>query len=196
MSFDEIESSRSRGIPDMLFKFVLGNSVYAYTDAETPIVFEAQEYTPTAIDYDAVSSSGSLDKTAMSIRMPHDLDVAELFRVFPPSDVVGVTIFQGHSDSEFLAVYGGRVLSGSYEDSLATLRCEPVSTSMRRPGLRMRYQYGCPHALYGPACGLNREDFSFTHTVVEVANGRITLADGWEGSRELRDTWPQSVEQP
>lgn len=185
MSYDQYESSRHLGSPDTLYKFTFDTNVYAYTDAEYPITFLGVTYEPIPIDRDPVSTSGTLDKASTGIRVPRDSEVAELFRVSPPSEIVGVTIFQGHDgdpDSEFLAVYVGRVLSCGREDSVATLRCEAINTAMRRPGLRQRYQYGCPHALYGTACGVSRASYERTISVAGVATGVVTLADGWEGS--------------
>lgn len=98
---------------------------------------------------------------------------------------VGLTIFQGHDGDpavEFLAVWSGRVISGSRKGIVATLVCEPVSTSMKRPGLRRRYQYGCPHALYGPQCGANRDAFSVTAAVMAVSGATVTFDNGWNGA--------------
>jgi len=183
MSFGSRENSRSLGSPDTLYRFTVFTDVYAYTDAEEPITFNGISYMPLAIDRDSVSTSGSLDKSQIKINVPHDCEVAELFRVFPPSEVVGVTIFQGHygdPDSEFLAIYSGRVVSAPREGSEASLACEPINTSMRRPGLRQRYQYGCPHALYGPQCRADRNQFTWTRQVIAISGAQLTMEPGWE----------------
>jgi len=183
MTFLSRESSRSLGMPDTLVRFTSGTNVYAYTDSEEPITFASVEYKPIPVSRDAVTSSGTLDKSTMKIQLPIDSDIAELFRIFPPSEVVGVAIFQGHADDgEFLSVWSGRVLSCARGDSVATLACEPVSTSMRRPGLRRRYQYGCPHVLYGPYCRANQEDFTVSAGVAEVDGTFLTMDAGWHAA--------------
>lgn len=185
MSFETYETSRTQGGPQTLYRFSYQSQVFAYTDAEVSIIFEGTEYQPIPVDRGALSSSGSLDKTALSIDMPHDTGIAELFRVFPPSDVVVVTVFQGHDsypEIDFLSVWTGRVLSASRQRTTCTLVCEPISTSMKRPGLRRRYQYGCPHALYGTQCGVNRADFSVTATVQSTSGATVTLETGWNGA--------------
>lgn len=185
MSFDVLERSRSRGRPQTLYRFQYGDIVYGYTDAEDTITVAGQDYLPEPVDRGALNSSGSLDKAALTLNVKRDNAVAELFRVFPPSDVVTVTIFQGHDSDpavEFLAVWTGRVISCGREGSMAALLCEPVSTSLKRPGLRRRWQYPCPHALYGPQCGVNRAAFT-VETMVSGINGAVvSLPTGWNGA--------------
>jgi hypothetical protein len=185
MSFTEYEESRSLGQPDTLYRFTIGNSVYAYTDGEDAVVYASVTYQPIPIDRDSVSTSGTLDKSSLKVMMPHDTPIAELFKVFPPSEVVALTIFQGHGNdeaNEYSAIWVGRVLSCKREGSEASLDCEPISTSMRRTGLRIRDQYQCMHALYGPSCGVNRAAFTSTATVVGINGAFVTLASGWNGS--------------
>ncbi|MEG3175855.1 phage BR0599 family protein [Sphingomonas sp. RB3P16] len=185
MSFPTYETSRSLGQPDILIRFTSGDNVYGYTDAEEAITFAGTTYEPLPLDRDAVTSSGNLDKSTFRITLPVSAPIAELFRVFPPSEVVSCVMLQGHGsdpDHQFIAVWSGRVLSCSRAKSRATLSCEPISTSMRRPGLRRRYQYGCPHVLYGPYCRADRAAFSVTATVVAVNGTYITMAAGWPGA--------------
>lgn len=182
MAFEDLETSRALGAPITLYKFSTAAQVYGYTDADDVVAFEGDDYQPIPIDRDSVTTSGTLDKAALTIRVPHDVPIAELFRVFPPSEVVGLTIFQGHvGETEFLAIWVGRVLSCAREGSEASLSCEPVSTSMKRPMLRGRYQYQCRHALYGPKCRLIRSEHEVTATVVTASNGFVTFGDGWNG---------------
>ena len=185
MTFSARETSRSRGVPQTLFLFSYQGRAMAYTDAENAISHVGVEYRPVPIERNSISTSGTLDKVTLSVSLPHDTEIAELFRVYPPSDVVTVTVFQGHyddPDAEFLAVWTGRVISCTREKTTAKLTAEPVSTSMRRPGLRRRWQYGCPHALYGPECRASREANTVVATVTDVGRSVITLDAGWEGS--------------
>lgn len=182
MSFAARENSRSLGEPDTLFRFTSGGAVYGYTDAEQPISFGGVTYQPIPVDRDSVTSSGTLDKTTLKIVMPTDTPVVELFRVYPPSEVVGVTIFQGHSfDLDFKAAWSGKALSCSRAYHKATIACEPISTSMKRPGLRRRYQRGCPHVLYGDRCRILRENFSRNTVVATVDGPYVTLPSGFNG---------------
>lgn len=183
MPFAEIEDSRSLGEPDSLYRFSMGDQVWRYTDSEDAQTVGGETYEPIPIDRDAVNTSGTQDKSALTVRLPEDSPVPMLYRYFSPPERVGLVIFQGHGgDGETLAIWVGRVLSSKVEGSEAALNCEPVSTSMKRPGLRVRDQYQCMHALYGPSCRANRAEFTRTATVVDIDGRTITLSNGWEGA--------------
>lgn len=183
MTFESREISRTLGEPINLYRFSLGDTVYPYTDAEQAVAFNGDIYNPIPIDRAPLSASGSLDKAALTVSMPQETEVAELYRVYPPTDAVSLVIFQGHhAESEFLVIWSGRVLSCARDGHEAELTCEPVSTSMRRPGLRRHYQYGCPHALYGPQCGANRAARTVTVNIVSVSGTSVNLTSGWEGA--------------
>jgi hypothetical protein len=195
MPFASIETSRHRGQPVTLYHFIYSETAYfAYTDAENPITRPSEIasgedviYEPIPIMRDAIVSSGTMDKSALAIRMPRDVELGDLFRVYPPAQVVTLIIRQGHlSDTddppEFLVIWSGRVLSVAREGDECVVSCEPVSSSLRRPGLRRHYQFGCPHVLYGPQCSANKATHSVSTTVSALSGTSITLPGGWNGS--------------
>lgn len=193
MTFSTYETSRQKGGPVTLYLFTYGNDgasppsdlVFAYTDAEQEITYSGQTYTPQPIFRENVTASGQLDKSTLQIRMPRNLSITNLFRVYPPTQVVSLVIRQGHvddADSEFLVVWSGRVLSVGREGDESIFACEPVSSSLRRPGLRRHYQIGCPHVLYGAQCRADKPSATVTGTVSAIDGLSVTLADGWEGS--------------
>ena len=185
MSFSTYETSRSRGRPVNLYFFRWGstpNSYHAYTDAENEIIHDGITYEPVPVMRGAIVSSGTLDKAALEIRMPLNLDFPSMFLAYPPPQVVTLTIRQGHlddTDAEFLVVWTGRVISTKREGNEAVFQGEPVSTSMRRNGLRRHYQYTCPHVLYGPHCRANEAAATSRTTVSEVYPGSVVLASNW-----------------
>jgi hypothetical protein len=198
MTFDAIETSRRRGEPVTLFLFVYGGEEgdspaplsYAYTDAEQAITYEGFTYDPVPVMRDAISSTGTLDKSALSVRLPRDIEFAEQFRVYPPTQVTTLIIRQGHlsdadSPREFLVCWSGRVLSVGREGDECVVTGEPISSSMRRPGLRRHYQLGCPHALYSQGTGMcNASEAAATvsATVASKSGTSVTLNSGWEGA--------------
>lgn len=193
MSFDALENSRYRGKPATLYLFIYGGSAgdspppnyFGYTDAEQQIVYGGFTYEPLPVMRDNVVSSGTLDRSALTIRMPRDAEISEEFRVYPPAQVMSLIIRQGHlgdSPLEFLVVWSGNVLSVGREGSECVLSCEPISSSLRRPGLRRHYQFGCPHVLYGAACKADKTTKTVSTTVSSTSNTSVTLPGGWNGS--------------
>lgn len=200
MSFASRETSRSKGQPTALFLFRYGAAVdqfYAYTNGVREKTHNLIDYQPVPISYGGVEASGTLDKKTLEVRTAITNEVAELFRVHPPSYPISLVIRRGHlndPDNEFLVEWSGRVLGCSREGSEAIFSCEPISTSMRRTGLRRHWQYGCPHALYGPQCNANKAAATTTQTLVQVGAAQIVLNDAWETEERARKAHGGMVE--
>jgi hypothetical protein len=177
MSFQEYEVSRDRGEPINLYLFEYGPGAgnrVGICDAEQPILFEGTTYQPEPIQRDTVKASGTLDRAALEIRTDRENPVAEMFRIYPPSQTVRLTIRQGHIGDparQYMVVWTGRVLNVKWENSECRLSCEPIATSLRRPGLRRRYQIACPHVLYGPICRANKVAATSVVTMNAAADG-------------------------
>lgn len=161
---------------------------FAYTDAETIITREGVSYLPIPIKREAITSSGTLDRSMLEISMAEGQAVADLFIAYPPAQVLNLIIREGHVGDDpndlrdFPVVWTGRVLGVAHPRNETKFTCEPVSTSIRRPGLRRNYQVPCPHVLYGSQCRANRKAATIESVVVAILGNRVTLTDGWEGS--------------
>lgn len=197
--FDFITKSRFFGRPIELYEFVYGDSAsdkYFFTDADYPIVKGSDTFLPVPISRSTSDNSGTLDKSTLEIRMQRDNPVAELFRVYPPNRALTLTIFQGEAedtDAEWKALWTGRVLAVGWEGSEAKMACEPISTAMRRVGLRRNYQYMCPHILYGPKCGKSKTNVAVsvlgsTSRTVTVSGSLGTVDHFVGGVFEWTDT--------
>lgn len=195
MSYDDRDGSREHGMPVNLLLFRYGAalpSVFGYTDAEQVVTHDNVTYVPAPVEAPAVQSSGSLDRKTLTLRVPSATDVAGLFRAYPPSYPVTLTILRGHlSDpdvpDEYVAIWVGRVLNGKHlgdGSQWCELTCEPIATALRRPGLRRRYQYLCPHVLYGNQCKSNKGAVTFsvlpkTPLVTYLGDSHIDLDPGF-----------------
>lgn len=141
---------------------------YAFCDGDVPITRAGITYQPWPIRHSDLHSAGDLDNADVTIDMALRNDFMSEFSAFPPSQVINVTIFQGHGEdlatlSNYPAIWLGRLGAFEVESSEVKVNCIPVSTSIQRPGLRRNYQLGCPHVLYGPQC--RAEKRSITRTV-------------------------------
>jgi uncharacterized phage protein (TIGR02218 family) len=183
--FEDNEESRYAGHPITLYYFRYGSApanYIAWTDNEETITYAGVDYLPHPIQRNAVNASGTLDKSDLTIQVPHDSALTELFRVWPPSQVVTLTISQGHlddDDNEFLVIWKGRVLSVNREITQATLTCQAMATALRRSGLRRNYQYGCPHVLYGTHCKANKAAATVTATISAINGNVLDFVPGW-----------------
>lgn len=192
MTFDAA-LKRERG-PSIyaLFEFKIADDViFRYTDADEPVWFQGEEYTPEPITYSDVVSDGTLKKATMDVESRYGLRPAKVFRVDPPSFVTTLSIWEANftdKDREFRLVWSGRVLNCKIEGAKAKFSCEPLSTTLSRPGLRRNYQRPCPHALYGGLCKAARVEQSVSWvsgtsnqwTVTKPASGYIS-SESYEG---------------
>ena len=182
------EGSRAKGAPIQLYLFRYGpgpGHVLGITDAEQPVIFDDLSYLPEPIRRDRIVANGTLDRSTLEVTTVRTSPVADFFRAFPPSHPIGLTIYSGHFDDpdvDYQAIWRGRVLGCAWEDDMAMLSCEPVSSQRRRTTLRTNYQYGCPLALYqqGPGmCNASKEDATHEATVAAVDGALVTLPAGW-----------------
>ncbi len=188
MTFAAYETSIQSGAPIELYEFTVGPTVYRYTTAPDDYTYQTKVYKALQITRSDIEESGELSKNELTVTAQRDLEVADLFRVAPPSEVVGLNIYRIHYDDpaqERKLHWTGRVLSASWSGPQTSLTCESIFTSLRRPGLRRNYGRLCPHVLYGAACGL--ADTSWRSEIVLTASteGTVTAteigaqADGW-----------------
>lgn len=193
MSFAARETSRSLAAPIALFLITYGpntGNVFCYTSGEDPVTFGGNTYTPLPVYSQDFIAAGSLDKASLEISIAKSAPIVAMFSPWPPPTVVTLQIFLSHvGETEFKPQWSGRVLSvrtgmdkGSDNQDDAVLLCEPISTSMRRTGLRANYQYGCPHVLYGTACGASQAAGTVTVAVSSVENPFVELPSGWNGA--------------
>ena len=191
MSYGSFEQSRAKGeIISLYHFFYVNNEEYLYTDAESDFstTLPGHTYKPMPIQRGNITTSGSLDKSSLEIRMPGTAGLADAFREYPPNEVVNVIIRQRHRDDpdgQAMVVFTGRVLGASWEGNEVKFSCEPISTALRRSGLRRHYQIGCPHVLYGTQCAASRAAATTPEIVVQGISGSTIflpvnwLPEGW-----------------
>lgn len=190
MSFSALETSRHLGRPVHLYQFkgtpdVEGEGMigpYGFTNGEDLITRDGIDYQPWPIKHGNLTVSGTLDKAALEVSMGRDSVLDDMFLAFPPSQVINLIIFRGHmgddpTPTNFPAEWSGRVRGVDFADYEVKFNCEPVSTSIRRPGLRRNYQLGCPHVLYGEMCRASKSAATDTQTVASVAGNTVVLVD-------------------
>lgn len=164
MSYNRIENSIDLGAPVTLFEFIYGQTAgdaYRYATVLEEVTLAGRTWQPHNLTHSDIVSSGKLDRAELTVTGRPDIEAADLFRSAPPSQPVQLNIWRGHALTdvegwdEFVRVWVGRVLSCQWSGPEVNFKCEPVATSAKRVGLRRHYQYGCPHVLYGRACGVS-----------------------------------------
>lgn len=167
MTYSLIETSRQGGRPVYLYLIVQGAQEWALTTSARPMTFGGAVYQPSPISHSEPKQTNELSKDGVALTLPVGDDLASQFLGYSPDQVTSVTIFRLHyddPDAEAIVFWKGRVASSKASGGKATIQCESIFTSLRRPGLRARYQRTCRHALYGKGCGANPEAFALIAT--------------------------------
>jgi Uncharacterized conserved protein (DUF2163) len=211
VAFNLLELARGKGRKVNLYLFRYGvqsGNIFAYTSHTQSIVKGGVTYLPVPISRGSIVVKGTMDKSSLEVRTSVALPIAELFRVYPPTQVISLTIFEGHlndPDAEYKTCWSGRVTSAKRDVNELLMSCEPSRTMLRRYGLRRFYQYSCPHILYGSQCGasktatkLHRTDYSISGLTIALPNadsfssvadnylGGLVEWDNAIGEREIR----------
>lgn len=177
MTYDARESSAYSGNPVELYEFNRGSSYWRYTSGDEDIAWNAQTWERVPISRTALDETGELNRVNLEITLQRDNPVADLFRLYPPGDIVTVKIWRKHrDDAEAVVIWAGRVLNCEFKGGEAVLHTEPVYTSIRRNGLRRFYQRQCPHVLYGPSCGVNQTLYKASGPVIAISGNTIQVA--------------------
>jgi uncharacterized phage protein (TIGR02218 family) len=179
MTFAADETSIQDGAPIEHFEFEVGPTIYRYTSGPDDFVYLTKTYKAVQIARSDVDESGDIPKDGITITVPRDAEIADEFRVAPPSEVILVNVYRLHYDDatvERKLFWTGRVLNCEWKGAIADLTCESIYTALKRPGLRRLYQRMCPHVLYGPACGLVDTVYKSTIVLDAVVGSTLNAA--------------------
>lgn len=178
MTFAQYEEG-PEGYPIELYLFKRGVSErYTMTSHDENITYESEVYQALQMERSKLEQTGEMQKSGINIKMQRDADILSNFVAFPPTEIMTLTIFRYHANDtptpEVVVSWRGRVLSATWKGSEAILEAEPIFTSLKRPGLRRKYQSQCPHILYGGQCKVNNLLFQTMGTLTGVSNNTIT----------------------
>lgn len=177
MTYTTYEQSVADGQPVELYRFAQGINRWLYTSGQAPVDYLSETYQPLTLARGAIEQANEIHRNGIEITLPRDCPVAALFIAAPPEGIVSVTIYRKHlGDTEFITYWKGRVTAARFSGSVVQLKCEPIATSLKRVGLRARYQLLCRHVLYSASCGALRESYRVDGTVASVSGTQLTVA--------------------
>lgn len=201
MTYDTRERSAAEGRPSEFYTFALGATIWRFTSGnQEPGV--APLWTPATIRRGRLEQGSEMNRSGLTLDVPADFPIAELWRVYPPTGIVSCVLQRAHvGDWELATIWTGRVVNVAWKEDLsqATISMEPIYTGLRRTGLRRVYGKQCPHVLYGSACGVLREDYRADGTVGSVTSSTVqapewgALPTGWADGGYLEYSLPGGI---
>jgi uncharacterized phage protein (TIGR02218 family) len=181
MTFATLETSVQDGRPIELMRVCFLTNVWCYTTSETPIVFDGDTFLPLPIKHGEIDLSSDTAKSQVTISVPEDCLIGELFRVQAPPGVVTVTLFSKHVDEDVdvKVLWKGRIVNSDWVQPWLNLTSESIISSLQRVGLRRKYCIPCPHVLYqigSGMCNVDRAAFKVDGVVGTISGTTISSA--------------------
>lgn len=170
--------------PRELYRFVEGSNVWTFTSADTNQTHNSETYTSVTIGRNGIESRNELSKSSLTVTVALDSEIGQRWLRSVLSYSVSLTIFSKETLSTSV-IWRGRLAAVKPEGASIGLVFESVFTSLRRPGLRARYQKNCRHAVYQRGCNLDMQDFGVEGLLTSVSNNVVRVpiaalqANGW-----------------
>lgn len=177
MTYTIQEQSDTSGKPIFLYEFVRGSTVWRYTTHPIEYIWNSQTWLPTSASHGDVKQSGEMAKDSLSFNFSRTDGFASEFLGYSLDEVVSITVRRGHTnDGEFVVYWRGRVAGSKATGNIISIECESVFTSLRRPGLRAKYQKTCPHVHYGRGCNLDKNSWAVSGPITSVSGTTVVMA--------------------
>lgn len=191
LSSSYAEMTNYEGRPVQLFDFNRGTIHWRYARADQDIMFQGILYTALpGLSESGVQQNTEATDNDMTITVPNDSDIAQLYVANTPTDRMYVTIWvydlEAGTDEGGRLYWKGSVAGKTAGDNgSAKLNCQDLAVGFQRSGLRLAWEKGCPHTLYDTECRVDRTSVAVTGTVVSTSGNSLQAAilgsfvDGW-----------------
>lgn len=193
MSFLSAEISIFGGKPIELYKFKRGNQTWLLNTSKKIVTYNGENYQPDYVKRDNLRSTASLGRQQISVTIKAKHALAGSYIGGMPTRATTLTIFRQHiGEAEVGTVWAGRITSIEFAGDEATVKCDPLSTALKRIGLHATYQVLCRHVHYGPMC--RAIDNQIAGSVVSINGLKVTVniggtpADNFFSGGTLRNT--------
>jgi uncharacterized phage protein (TIGR02218 family) len=185
------EMTNYEGRPVQLFDFNRGTIHWRYARADQDIMFRGQLY----VALSGISDSGAKQNPEagdndMSITVPADSDIAQLYVSNTPSDRMYVTIWvydleAGPTDVGRMYWKGSVAGKAGGDNGSALLNCQDLAVGFMRNGLRLAWEKCCPNTLYDHECKVDNTLYAVAGALVSATGNTLTATildsfeDGW-----------------
>ncbi len=153
------------------------SNVWTYTSGDETLTYNGEVYTPSAMGRTEAETKNELSRANIEVRMSLNHEMGKRWLHDHVETMVGLTVYERDEDNEVSVVWKGRLAGVKPSMSEIILNFESIFTSLRRPGLRARYQRSCRHMLYGRTCGVNKESWAVAGVPTAVAGTVVTVPE-------------------
>lgn len=157
-----------------IWTFTSGNEEVTYGEVSPGV---PAVYVPASISRSEAEIKNELSRANIDVQLSLTNEVGLRWLQDNGEKIVSLTIFERDRGGAFNVVWKGRLASVAPGMTAITLKMESIFTSLRRPGLRARYQRSCRHALYGRGCKVNPEAFAVPANITSATGRTFTIAE-------------------
>lgn len=173
--------------PIDLFRFVLDEDVWTLTSGDTSIVYNSETYVPAeGLKRSDPEIRNEISRANLEVELDVLHALSQTLLTGFLERVLTLTVYTQDQELASTSItWKGRLSSQKPLKKTLKLSFESVFTSLRRPGLRARYQKTCRHVLYQNGCNLSASDFAIQADVTAIAGTSVTAtqaglqADGY-----------------
>jgi uncharacterized phage protein (TIGR02218 family) len=199
MTYASIEASTAEGRPYFLYQFIEATQVWRFTSQAGDWTSAGSggdtiTWDAAAVAHGDVVQTSEIERGRLELTWPLSHPFARRFLTPMGNQPMTLTIFRGHEQvlGETVAHWKGRVVGAEVEGQRIILQAESVFSTLRRAGVRAKYQRLCRHALYGRGCGLDIALHWQSDVITSVAVNAVIIPqaaempDGWYRGGVLR----------
>ena len=150
------------------------NAVVRWTSSDAPVVYAGETYVPVTLGRSEPESRNELSRADLTVTVSLNNPSARTWMQSSLDSLITLTVF-AKEDADVTVVWKGRLASIKPTDATIELLLESIFTSLRRPGLRQKYQRVCPHVLYGKGCNLDKAGFAVADIATAVSGTSMTI---------------------
>ena len=156
-----------------LFRIVEGTQSWFLTSADEDYEYLGDNYVATTMGRSEPENKNELSKANLEVKLNIDHELARRHLRTVVDATVGLTVFSING-LDVDVIWKGRLAKVKPDVAHVDLIFESIFTSLRRPGLRARFQRNCRHSLYGRGCRLDKADWGVAAEVTAAPN-RVTF---------------------
>ena len=160
-----------------LFQTTVGlpNYIWHHTSSTSSYVYEQETYLPLPIGRGNILSTDEIQKNKLDVTIPVSSALAQF--------CIAQTIPRGISLTLYRSING--TVSPWFRGLLSTIECSGGAvklnftnnfSKLKIQGLRRSCSRACPHALYDTACGVAKDSFDVSATVVSYSGDTLVVS--------------------
>lgn len=156
---------------------------YRYTSGNDFVYKDENLFVPEPIQRDEVQSTVEINRATLTLTVPKNNELAKLFVAGTPAFPILLRVFRAFTGADahatsYMVIFSGRISACTFSGFEARITCDPIYSTIKRQGLRRKYESNCPHNLYSTACGVVKAGVTLTlHSITTVSGSQITIAD-------------------